>query len=61
MTPADETRVWRKALRGASKGMTRGRRTTHLARINPPRRGSSWLRRHPSWDDRTYYFRAVAR
>lgn len=60
MTPADETRVWRKALRTASKGMRRGRRATHAVRINPPRKGSSWLRRHPSWDAYDYY-RAMAR
>jgi hypothetical protein len=49
------TRVWRKTRRAAVKGTGRGRRTTHHARISPPRRGSTWPRRHPGWDQFTYY------
>jgi hypothetical protein len=42
--------VWRKARRAALKGAARGRRTTHLVRIQTPSRGSTWLRRHNDWD-----------
>lgn len=47
MRPAESARVWRKTRRAVLKGTGRGRRSTHLVRINPPRRGSTWLRRHP--------------
>lgn len=47
MKPAANTRVWRKTRRPVLKGTGRGRRSTHEARIEPPRRGSTWLRRHP--------------
>jgi hypothetical protein len=42
-----EAKVWRKAQRAALKGVSKGRRTTHLVRTQEPTRGSSWQRRHP--------------
>jgi hypothetical protein len=43
-----EARVWRKKWRDASKGVPRGRRTTHRVETQAPVPGSSWRRRHPS-------------
>lgn len=48
-------RAWRKAWRSANKQAKRGRRSTHQAEINPPRRRSSWLRRHPGPDWFAYW------
>lgn len=45
MRPA--ARVWRKSARAALRGARRGRRATHRTYIQAPRRGSTWLRRHP--------------
>lgn len=39
--------VWRKATRRATRGISRGRRTTHKAQPNLAQRGSTWARRHP--------------
>lgn len=39
-------RVWRKTLRREARGTTRGRRPTHPVEQQPPRKGSTWLRRH---------------
>jgi hypothetical protein len=62
MKPAENTRVHRRALRIASKGMSRGRRTTHQVEINLPRAGSStWLRRHLWQEDARTYYREMAR
>jgi hypothetical protein len=49
MRPAEPTRVWRKSRRAVVKGAARGRRATHQVQVEPPRRGSTWLRRH-AWD-----------
>ena len=46
MKPAASTRVWRKTARAAVKGIGRGRRPRRVL-IEAPRRGSTWLRRHP--------------
>lgn len=47
MRPATGTRVWRKTRCAVLKGTGRGRRATHRALIQAPRRSSTWLRRHP--------------
>lgn len=49
----ESARVWRKTARAAVKGTARGRRSTHPNLISSPRRGSTWLRRHPG--DLDYY------
>jgi hypothetical protein len=37
---------WRKAQRKATRGIDRGRRTTHKVLTQMPRRNSTWARRH---------------
>lgn len=55
----ERTRVWRKGRRSAFKGIRGGRRVTHTTRTEAPRRGSTWLRRHPSDDEFLYWLEAA--
>lgn len=61
MRPADNPREWRKARRAAFKGHAGGRRSTHQTRIEPPRRSSTWLRRHRWQPDFLTYWMENAR
>lgn len=49
-------REWRKARRAALKGVGRGRRPRRVL-IEAPRRGSTWLHRHPGPDAIEYWLR----
>jgi hypothetical protein len=44
MTPAGPTRIWRKTLRAEAKGIYRRHQRT--VETQPPRKGSTWARRH---------------
>jgi len=56
--PAGDPKIWRKQLRREAKGEKKGRRQTHRVEIQPPRKGSTWVRRHKGvygWDAYTIY------